>query len=42
MAALVPDERRVALAILIYFMPFQTKLAISGTSAATYEVMEPH
>ena len=42
MAALIPDERCFILAGLIFFLLIKTVQAISGTSAATYKVMEPH
>ena len=42
MAALITDERSFVLARLIFFLLMKTEQAISGTSAATYKVMEPH
>ena len=32
----------VAFYLALFFLPIQTEQAISGTSAATYKVMEPH
>ena len=42
MAALIPDKRCFILAGFIFFLLMKTEQAISGTSAATYKVMEPH
>ena len=42
MAALVPDERCFVLASFIFFLLMKTDYASSGSSAATYKVMEPH
>ena len=42
MAALIPDKRCVALVSFIFFLQIKTQHALSGTSAATYKVMEPH
>ena len=39
MAALTPDERCFVLASLILM---KTEQAVSGTSTATYKVIEPH
>ena len=41
-AALIPDERWVVLAHNIFFFPLEIRQAISGTSAATYKLTEPH
>ena len=40
MAALIPDERWFILHF--FFLQIKTQQAISGTSGATYKVMEPH
>ena len=42
MAALIQDERCFVLAGFIFFLLMKTEQVISGTSAATYRVTEPH
>ena len=42
MAALITDERCCIIASFIIFLLMKTEQAKSGTSAATYNVMEPH
>ena len=40
MAVLIPDERCVVLARFMLFLLIKMQHGISGTSAATYKVME--
>ena len=42
MAALTPNERCFVLESYIFFLLIKTEQAKSGTSAATYKVLEPH
>ena len=42
MAALIWDERSFVLPSFILFLLMKTQQAKYGTSAAAYEVMEPH
>ena len=42
MAGLIPDERCFVLASNIFFLLIKMEQAISGTSAATYKMMEPY
>ena len=42
MAELIPDERYAILANHYFFLQIKTQQAISGTSAATCKLMEPH
>ena len=42
MAAVIPTKRWVVLASFILIFVIKKQQAISGTSAATYKVMEPH
>ena len=42
MAAFIPDGKCFVIASLIFFLLIKTEQAISGTSAATSMVMEPH
>ena len=42
MAAVIPAKRCVVLASFILIFVIKKQQAISGTSAATYKVMEPH